>query len=226
MTSLGYRRDHDNNSASHPPPARRTQTEPTVVQIESTVPQAKCGNMMSFRGFLATLLLSSLALAIPLIWTYGEIDYSDDTSRGLTIGVSGVAATLLGMTRSSITMFNVVLFFHIGIEVGVLDTAITFANQDGVSDVDMGLAITAAIIIILHLIPFLLSDNFMALAILGSAGLVINTATTVFLDAASTLLASTSAAVLLIMIYMTSCSQTSMLTSLQNALVAGDCIVC
>ena len=195
MTSLGFRRGHDHNAAR--PPAITRAVAISAPEISSTAQNSaswcKC---MIPRGFLPTLLYSLFTLSLPILWFYASVDFTDPPVIGTTIGLSALAGLVFAMANDCCCWYNMMLFFHIGVESHVLDRTIAYA-QDATDDVARGLSITAVVVIIVHLIPFLLSNRVMLLSLLAYAGVVVNTATIVYVDSTLLLLVLASSLALL-----------------------------
>ena len=231
-SSLGYRRGHDHNADSQGPRAAPRAPTTTTMDIEtsgrmSVFSLGKACVISSSPGpVLSTLLLSILALGVPLAYEYATIDYADNTSRGLIIGASALAVRLLTKRHSVETLFNVVLFFHIGIEILLLDVTIAYARTVGISDVEMGFAIAGGAIIIVHLLPFLVSDNLFVLVLLSAAGLMVNTAVAVFLDPQNLLLLIATSTSLLLSVYFAAGTPCSMFSLIRKAFAENSFLEC
>ena len=181
------------------------------------------------RGFLPVLFYSLASVAVPVLYLYSrctlsgdtstdpgsgfdnmtalvcdtdaliDIDYSDDMVRGVVIGLSVIAALALVYANDCCAWYNMLLFFHIGIEAKVVDVVFTEAFKDDTTDLAAGLYIFGACVVIVHLIPFLLTDHLMFLSLLAAAGVVANATLLVFASPDLLLLASLSATTLLAM---------------------------
>ena len=186
MTSLGFRRDHDHIAERPKPTVKITPLPTTTSACDTSTKRGGISQCGLPRGMLPTCLYSGLSILIPLLFFYADVDYTQDATRGVVIGLSAVSGLVAILANDCCCWYNMMLFFHVGIEVKVVDVAIDYAYADGTSDEGMGLAIAGAAVVILHLVPFFVSNNVMLLIALAYAGIVVNTAILVFLD--STLL--------------------------------------
>lgn len=184
-SSLGFRRGAD-FVANRPGEARPVQVPPpvSVLSMESSCKRPYCSVTFGVpKGFVPLLLMSSYFLTLPLVNDYvEEVDYTTTLGRGLTIGAIGGAACLFLIANDCVALYNFVFFLHLGLEVNVLDTLSSFAQEASTADEDMVLAWVAFSVIIAHLLPFLCMDNKMFLALTAAAGVVVNNAVLVFLD--------------------------------------------
>ena len=198
-----------------------------VVSCASQKVSLSCMNVP--RGLVPTLAYSAVALLIPLLVLYVDVDFTSDTTRGLTIGVSAIAALVAVLANDCCCWYNMILAFHTALEVKVVDTAITFAYAEGTSDADMALAITGAIIVVVHLLPFFVSDHLTVLGVLAFAGVVVNAAILVYLDDSLLLLVGASSVFLLTLTMIVSgvCEiKTSLLSITHGAMVSKKCLMC
>lgn len=214
----------DHNADRAPP------RKPTLPITAPTAPARKPMSMSVPGGFLPVLTYASFALVLPVLWFYASYDVTSDAFKGVTIGLASAAALLVVIANDCCCWYNMVLFFHIGLEVKVLDVTITFARAASTSDTDMGLAIAATTVVVVHLLPFLLSDRFMLLALLAFAGVVVNACTLALLvEPVLLLLVGASSLVLLAatLIVAGVCGiKTSLLGHLRDAVAKGEFIAC
>ena len=181
------------------------------------------------RGFLPLLLYSSLAFALPMLYHYMDYDYEDDMTRAVVIGTSVVSSTVVLLAMDCAVWFNIVLFFHAALEVRVIHRLVDVAQADGSSDMDVALSWTAAGVIGVHLLPFLVVDGPRLLALVGYAGVIVNSAALLYVDTDLLPLVAYSASVLLgstLCISYTECIRTSMLSGLRHAMSTGTYIEC
>ena len=157
------------------------------------------------KGFLPLALYSSLFVLVPLLYYFVSFDYSSTAVRTSVIVTSAVLPFVALLANDPVVWFNLILFLHIGIEVGVLDTLMDFARASTSSDRDSALAYTAVGVIIAHLAPFVLVDNVMFLMVLAYAGVVVNASALVFVDNTQLLLVGTSSVTLLLTTMFTCC---------------------
>lgn len=189
-SSLGFRRGCDHIADSHPT-VRKVAPVPAAAPVPKssrfayllpttmpTMPTPSCG---VFKGFVPTLLFAALAGAVPILLDYVDYDFSDNVTRGVTIGLSAAAAVSIVYANDCVTWYNMALFFHTGVEVQVVHTAIAYARADTTTDEAMALAIAGAAVVIVHLLPFYLVSRAGLLSFLAAAGVAVNTSIVVFL---------------------------------------------
>jgi hypothetical protein len=231
MTSLGYRRGCDHNSARPGEMPAKT----TTIAIPTTVatPAAKVSSISVPKGFLPLFFYAAAFLLAPILYEYVDYTWTDSTTRAALIVVSVAYALSVVFANDCVAWFNMVLFFHIGIEVKVLEILMDFARLTTTTDGDEVLAWTGFVVIIVHLIPFLLVDNTMFLTLLAVAGVIVNAAVLVYLTDASTdahlLLTGFSSVSLLgttLCISGVCDVSTSMLTALRKAMTDGTWLTC
>ena len=212
-------------------------TAPATVVVEvaparSFFPACSVGTI---KGFLPTFAYAALALLVPLVLDFVTIDAHDNVTRGVTIGLSAVAAGLVVYADDCVTWYNIVLFFHTGVEVMLVYIGFDYAYADDRKDVEMALSLAGTITIIVHLIPFFLLDTKWLLTLLAAAGVVVNTAMVVFLvpqkayDELLLLLYGGSSLALLavtLIVVGVNCMKPSMLTLLRGSLMEGSCLKC
>lgn len=129
-------------------------------------------------GFVPTLLFALLFGAAPIVYFYNEgatADYTATNTRVLTIAASAGAGAIVYMSRCSCMLYQLALFLHIGMEVYVTDHALQYARDSANTDVARAFAYTGAVVVILHLIPFLLAERPKLLSFLAFVGMPINT---------------------------------------------------
>lgn len=227
MSSLGYRRGCDHNSARPGEMPART----TTVAIPTTVaaPAAKVSPISVPKGFLPLFFYATVFLLAPVLYEYVDYTWTDSTTRAALIAVSAAYALSVVFANDCVAWFNMVLFFHIGIEVKVLEILMDFARLTTTADGDEILAWTGFVVIIVHLIPFLLVDNTMFLTLLAVAGVIVNAAVLVYLDSNRLLLTGFSSVSLLgttLCISGVCDVSTSMLTALRKAMTDGTWLTC
>lgn len=234
MSSLGYRRGRDHNSARPSELAPRgtatvAMPPPSIEEASSAQSRGMMPMMPVPKGFLPLLLYALLFLTTPLLYTYMDYDYSDAGVRGGVVATAVAAAFAIVLANDCVVWFNMVFFFHIAMEVRVLDILMEFARNDDTSEGDQVLAWTGSAVIFVHLLPFLLMDNTMLLALLAFAGIIINTVVLVYLDTTLLLTVGFSSAALLgttLCIGGVCDVPTSMLSVLRQAMRDGSWIVC
>ena len=181
------------------------------------------------RGLIPTLTYTLFAFLAPFLFLYMDYDFTTDTAKGATIGLSAIAAIVMVLANDCCCWYNMMLAFHTALEVKVLDTSFTFAYASGTSDGSMALAIVGAIIVIVHLIPFYVTDHLMLLGVLAFAGVIVNATILVFLDSSMLLLVGASSLALLstTMIISGVCEiKTSLLSLIRESVIAKKCITC
>ena len=227
MSSLGFRPSVVNDRPGRPVAPLEVLPEPSV----ATGRKLAC-RMMVPKGLLPTLFYSLFFLAVPLVWLYqpGDIaDGSATSTRVLAIAGAAVGGLFLIAANDCVAWFNMSLFFHIGIEVKVLELLLAYAQADAASTLEMVLGWIAFVVVIVHLIPFLLTDRLGLLTLLAYAGVVVNAAAMVYVSYADLLLVSLSSGMLLgstILIAGIDCLNTSLLSTLRKATRDGTWIVC
>jgi hypothetical protein len=149
------------------------------------------------RGFIPTTVYSLAALAVPLLFFFASFDYGSDEVVGAVIAVSAVGGLIVVFANDCCCWYNMMLFFHIGVEAKVIDLALTHSNAADVSERNQTLSMVSAIVIIAHLIPFLVSDRTMLLVFLAYVGVIVNTSTIVYLAPEHLLLVAASSLALL-----------------------------
>jgi hypothetical protein len=187
MTSLGYRAGHDHI-------AERPRMVTVPMAMASDLPPPSRLRLPAIpmpytpKGFLPLLLYSAFGALFPLLLLYVTYDFQDDMVRVAFI----VAATLLGLvpvlSSDCCTIYNTVLLFHTGIEVKVIQTALDYAMDDASPDHGMVMAYVGAVTVIVHLLPFYLSDHPLLLSLLATVGVPVNAALALYLDSSMLLL--------------------------------------
>jgi hypothetical protein len=206
----------------------RAAALPAPANAPSAPVGVQCGIAVP-RGLLPVLVYAGFAFAIPFLALYGSIDYTTDGARAGAIAVAAVAALVVPYANCCCCWYNMMLFFHLALEVRVVDLALAYAYAEGTAAADATLAVTAAVVVIVHLVPFLLVDRTLPLAVLAAAGIVVNAAAVVYLDASLLLLVGASSVALLALTLIVAgvCEvRTSILSLLLDAVRSGDCIKC
>lgn len=226
--SLGFRRDADHIAERAPVRHPRGLPQDTIAPVpsKSMIPFMVMGVP---RGLVPTLSYSLFAFLVPFLFLYMDYDLTTDSAKGVTIGLSAIAATIMVFANDCCCWYNMLLAFHTALEIKVIDTTLTFAYASGTSDGDMALAIVAAIVVIAHLIPFYVSDRLMLLGVLAYVGVIVNTAILVFLAQPMLLLVSASSLALLgiTMIISGVCEiKTSLLSLIRDSVIEKKCITC
>lgn len=226
--SLGFRRDADHIAERAPVRVSRglPQAAPAPAPKKSMIPSMVMGVP---RGLVPTLTYSLFAFLVPFLFLYMDYDFTTDTAKGVTIGLSAIAAIVMVLANDCCCWYNMMLAFHTALEVKVIDKTLTFAYATGTSDGDMALAIVGAIIVIVHLIPFYVSDRLMLLGVLAFAGVIVNATLLVFLDSSMLLLVGASSLALLAITMIISgvCEiKTSLLSLIRESVIAKKCITC
>ena len=229
--SLGYRRGHDHIASRRPVAATQAPLPTTMSDThQSTLKSAISCRLPVPRGLVPTTLYSLFALAIPLLWFFMDPpDYTDNAVRGIVIGGSALAGLIVILANDCCCWYNMMLFFHIGIEAKVVDAAIAYSQLATTDGTGQALSITAAVVIIVHLLPFLLTDRIMLLSLLAYVGVVVNVATVVFIDTTLLLivLSSTLALLSTTMIIGGICEiRTSMLSLIMDSVNKKMCLTC
>jgi hypothetical protein len=201
-------------SVAMPPPASSTKSGKSMVSVP--------------KGLIPTLIYSLFFITFPLVSYYETMDFTATEERVGVILCSVGAAAFIVLANDCVTWFNMALFFHLGVEITVLDTLIDYADATS-GDAETALAWTAAAIIVLHLVPFFTLDHSGLLTLLAAAGVVVNASALVFVDSDMLLLTGFSASVLLaavLLIACIDCVHTSLLSQLRQAVKEGTWLVC
>lgn len=227
MTSLGFVRGHDFNAQPQKPKPAQPAAAATLPVHTAENTKMTCMNMMIVKGFFPLMLFSFYFALLPVLAHNIEIDYTDTLSRIVVLSCIFLAGFFVVAANCCVCWFNIALFFHIGIEVGVLQVLWTYAQeQEGFA---MVLSWITYATIIVHLIPFLVVDRGMPLTVLAFVGLLVNAATILFVHPADLVLVSASAAGLLgasLVFPGIDCIHTSMLSNLRAAMKSGVWIKC
>lgn len=184
------------------------------------------------KGFLPTLFFSLFFLSIPLALLFQPWEMADSTAmstRVLTVGAATLGGLFVILANECVAWFNMALFFHIGVEIKVLQTLADFAQHTDTLSGDSTLGWIAFIVILVHLLPFLVSDRLGLLTLLAYVGLVVNTIAVLYTDYPSLLLVSLSSGMLLgstLLIAGIDCIDTSILSTLRKAMKDNTWLVC
>jgi hypothetical protein len=192
------------------------------------------------KGFFPLFLFSAFSVAGPLLSFYLEdVERTYVQHKIFTIGLASLAAILFVVANDCIVWFNMAYFFHIGIEVRVLDLAIRYAMDDGTPTEGVVLGWVAIGATLLHLIPPLVFDHPLLLTLVAFAGVPVNASLLAFVETSSLpffvaadsimLLAIYSSLVFLAAVLLIACAEcgaTSMLTNFRNACRTGKWLVC
>ena len=196
-----------------------------MVKMVDTMP----AGMMVPKGFLPSLVYAGAFAVAPLIYEYVDINYTDSGNRSVAIILAALYALLVLAANDCSAWFNMVTFFHIGVEIRVLDKLMSYAQRDGLSDMNQVWAWIGFAVILAHLIPFLLIDQTKTLAILATTGVIVNAAVNVHINEEDLLYVGFSSVVLLgtTLCVRGICNvKCSILTSLNRAIYEGTWIVC
>lgn len=180
------------------------------------------------KGVLPMLIFALIGGALPLLSFYVDFEESD-LVKGLTIATAAVVPALVVLANTCQAWSNIILFFHTGIEVKVIDVALTYAMGTDVDPTGSILAYVGATIIIVHLLPFYLLDNSWFLMLLAYAGVVVNSALCVFIASDLLLLVAFSCLVFLITVLnviASGCNCPSLLGQIRLAFSSGKWITC
>ena len=198
------------------------------------------------KGFVPLLLYSLAFCAIPLVTYFGGERGLARTSMGAQVATvvgSALVALVVLCANDCVVWFNLVLFFHLGIEIIVTDKVVDYALLADTPTEGKVLGWVAVAVIGTHLLPFFLVDHRGLLAMLAAAGVVVNAAALAYVAPGETgsgedlvsgdsyllLLTGFSSTVLLgcvLMINYIDCAGTSMLSQLKQACAEGTWFVC
>ena len=153
-------------------------------------------------GFLPLLMYCSFFAALPLVHDYATYDLTEDVDRivAILISLAGCVILMLATTVHPAVWYNIALFYHAAVEVRACDTILGFAKDETTADQDEVMSLAAVIVIILHLVPFLFMDGTCLLAIVATAGVLVNASALVFIDSGFMFQAAISSTMLLAMI--------------------------
>lgn len=195
------------------------KTDPNVFRTMHAAYCVACKNWVVVRGFVPLMVHSCIFLAAPLVYNSGATcfpssawanqtqpiamhdyvtyNYSNSLTQAVVIVASALYAHFIISANDCRTWFNTVLFFHIGTEVKVVDTLLTYTREPSISSAYSALTIVALVVIVTHLVIFLVSDMRHLLSFVAFVGVVVNTASLVFLDPSQLLLVGLSSSMVL-----------------------------
>ena len=173
------------------------------------------------RGFLPLALYQAASVVFPLLLFYVTFDFADNVVRGVFIGASALYALFALTTMDCCIVYNMLLGFHTGVEVKVIETALDYAMAAATPDYGVALGYAGAVVVIAHLVPFFVWDGPKVVALAAAAGVVVNTALVVFLDDSLFMLVFLSAFAFLLSTRLVGDEASSMLTALHSALTKG-----
>tara|TARA_B100001540_G_scaffold276045_1_gene262616 strand:- start:374 stop:1111 length:738 start_codon:yes stop_codon:yes gene_type:complete len=238
-SGLGYRNNNENLPRARAAPAVQLSATPAApaakpaakpVHTAVKAPAVLGGKGISVpKGFLPTLLYAAFFFAFPVLDKYVDYDFTETPIRIGVITSSVLAAVIILGANDCVAWFNMALGFHIGVEVGVIDTLMDYARADERENAEGVLAWTAVAVIVIHLLPFVLMDNAKVMMVLGAAGIVVNATALVFVDSSSLLLAGLSSSVLLASVLLVACIdcvRTSIISQLRLALANKTLLTC
>lgn len=232
-SSLGYRQGGEGSAPARAAVAAATRT----IQIEAPkTPDAycsACGFKLSCpvpQGFLMTLLFLAASIGVPLVNFYGGVDYTNEMVPPFLTALSTLSAVLLFALASTLpTFYNIVLGLYTGIEIRVIDAAFTYANATYTTQAGMVWSLIGGCVVILHLIPFYVTEKGMIVTSLAAVGIGVNTAITTYIEPALAFQAySTGVAFLLtsLSVIGISCETCSLLSLLREAMKNGSFLTC
>lgn len=181
------------------------------------------------KGFVPATLYSLFFLMFPMLSTYTTFDFTDAWIQAGTIASSALVAIILVSANDCVAWFNMGLAFHIGIEVGVLDTVAQYALASNTPTEGTVLAWVAFGVIVAHLLPFLFVDRSSLLTLLAFAGIIVNTSALVFIAPSMLLQTALSASLLLGLVLLVACIDcvnTSLMSQLRQAMKEGTWFLC
>ena len=200
-SSLGYRSDRVHNSDLNPHPIAPHISVATALPAPATAPKAPflaCRALPVLRGIVPTLAYFSVAALVPILFFYASPDFESNVTRGVAIGVAIGAPIAVVFANDATVWYAMALAFHTALEVKVVHVAFDFAMTDGIEQAHMILTIIAAVVIIVHLVPFYLSDRLSMLTLLAAVGVPVNASILVFLSPTTMLLLASSSAMALL----------------------------
>lgn len=213
-------------------------SRPTVEQLKlraaaTAAPPAPLASQKSgirlpaLRGVLPLLAFSIFFGTIPLLNLYMDYNYMKELVRVGTLLTAASVGLVLLMANDCLAWYNFLLFFHIGIEVKLLDRLLQKAQEMYVEELDMALSYSGFALLLTHLVPFLLVDNIPLLSFAAWAGVIANTFVLLYLDTSQLLLYGLSSTALLASVFCIGCvcnQRVSMLSQLREAMTTGHWI--
>ena len=159
-------------------PLHTSDEQPRSLSSRGAAVRCRC---MTASGFLPLMTYSALSAALPLVHVHAPgWDFGDTAVRLLHVFLAAVLATLLVLANSPVVLYNMLLFFHIGVETTVVASAIAYASIPEKATRSVVLAWFATGCVILHLLPFLLVDAWKVLVPCASLGVVLNAMLTIY----------------------------------------------
>jgi hypothetical protein len=202
VSSLGYHNTVNSATRANQPSAVRVSVPPAPAppSVRKSRRERVHDVATAFggsAGVLTTLLFAGVFLTLPLLHFYVTVDYSQGGEKAGVVGLAAGAALLPIIAQDAVAWYNMVLFFHIGVEARLLDILFQFARTNGIPDGEMVMAWLGFGVIIAHLVPFLLVDYKSLLCLLAAVGVGVNTSVAVYLEPSLVLLAFLSSFALL-----------------------------
>ena len=124
---------------------------------------------------LAVLLNSMFFFLAPIFFLYNggdTADYSLGRTQALTVITAVMGGIVVSANQDLVFVYNAILFFYIAIEIYIVDQVIRYAD----TATRPGWATTGAVVVIIHLFPFLTLPYPRIWSSLAYVGLIINTA--------------------------------------------------
>lgn len=209
--SLGFRRD------------ALPITPRTVPHSTLSTSSSPTFSLQHPKGILPLLVQSLFSLAFPLLFFYRPPDLPPLAVRGIFVGLSAGMAFGIVLANDNRTWFNIVFFFHLGVVLRVVDIAIRHAYDTTTSDMSMVSSLTAAVVLTLHALPFLISNHVALRTGLGMVGIVAGAATTLVLDPSLMLVLFASSVGVLVLHLVTRDRPTAVLGEIKTSLRSGQC---
>ena len=168
------------------PASTRAGVLPISVQTASSKGSATAARVFVTkpRGLIPVLAYSALAFILPFLYlpvSGMDYNYSEDATRYTTIALVALTSFSVVYANCCCAWYNMVLFFHLAVEIYVIDITLRWArdNESTIEDWQYSLCFVAASIIGVHLVPFFVMDRVRILTILAFAGTIVNAATLV-----------------------------------------------
>jgi uncharacterized membrane protein (DUF485 family) len=231
-SSLGFRHGGENV-----PPIRRAPSVEAALPPPSLASRLTASIQLDFlpkisapSGFLAVMFYSLFAGLLPMLLHFmgDDIDYADNVTRGVTIGLVTLLPAFILLANDCYTWFNMALFVHLANEINLLEHTLSYATASSTPDADMIWSWVGAGVVIVHLLPFFLLDSSRLNVFLAAVGIPVNLTIELFLnDKTSFMPMATFSAVsfLFVALFVTVCdcaNKTSLLNHLIRVLRSGE----
>ena len=151
------------------------------------------------------LLYCATSAAFPVVYYFASLDYDSLAVRLLVPAVSVLVPCAIVLANDCVTWFNMILFFHSGVEVALVDVLVRHALSDDTNTEGTVLSWMASVVIFLHLLPFFVVNDCRVLLLLAVAGVGVNSTAAMVLASDMLLQVASSSAVLLVLVLNVAC---------------------